>query len=138
MSAITRWALKHELIVIVVWLGLTAAGAFAATTVGSRLTKGLPLPGQPAYEANLTMLRTFGIDGHQQPTIAVLHLPVGLSMQTSGGRAAAARTLAAAAHAGPVGIIDYATPHDPRLVSADGRTTVAIYDMPSPDLARTA
>src|SRR6478672_7806272 len=138
MSTVTRWALNHKKIVVVVWLCLTTAGAFASLSVGGKLTKGLPIPGQPAYEANLTMLRTFGIDGHQQPTIAVLHLPVGLSMQTSGGRAAAARTLAAAAHAGPVGIIDYATTHDPRLVSADGRTTVAIYDMPSPDLARTA
>jgi putative drug exporter of the RND superfamily len=138
MSAVTRWALNHKMIVVVLWLGLTAAGAFAATSVGTRLTNGLPIPGQPAYEANLKMLRTFGIDGHQQPTIAVLHLPLGLSMHTSAGRVAAARTLGAAAHAGPVGIIDYATTHDPRLVSANGRTTVAIYDMPSPDLARTA
>jgi putative drug exporter of the RND superfamily len=138
MSAVTRWALKHKLIVVVLWLGLTVAGAFAATSVGGRLTKGLPIPGQPAYEANLKMLRTFGIDGHQQPTIAVLHLPVALSMHTSAGRAAAARTLAAAAHAGPVGIIDYATTHDSRLVSPDGRTTFAIYDMPNPDLSQTA
>jgi putative drug exporter of the RND superfamily len=138
MNAVTRWALKHKLIVVVFWLGLTAAGAYAATSVGNRLTKGLPIPGQPGYEANLKMLRSFGIDGHQQPTIAVLHLPPSLSMHASAGRAAAARTLGAAAHAGPVGIIDYATTHDSRLVSPDGRTTVAIYDMPNPDVARTA
>jgi putative drug exporter of the RND superfamily len=138
MSAVTRWALKYKLIVVILWFGLTAAGAFAATSVGTRLTKGLPIPGQPAYEANLKMLRSFGIDGHQQPTIAVLQLPVGLSMHTSAGRAAAARTLGAAGHAGPVGIIDYATTHDSQLVSPDGRTTFAIYDMPSPDLSRTA
>src|SRR6476646_9984558 len=131
MSAITRWALNHKLVVVAVWLCLTAAGGFASLSVGNKLTKGLPIPGQPAYEANLKMLRTFGIDGHQQPTIAVLQLPVRLSMHTSAGRAAAASTLGAAAHAGPVGIIDYATTHDPRLVSLDGRTTVAIYDMPS-------
>lgn len=138
MSAVTRWALNHKLIVVTVWLALAAAGAYAATGVGGRLTQGLPVPGQPAYEANLKMLHTFGIDGHQQPTIAVLQLPVGLSMHTGAGRAAAARTFAAAAHAGPVGIIDYATTHDGRLVSHDGRTTFAIYDMPNPDLARTA
>ena len=138
MSAVTRWALNHKLIVVTIWLALAAAGAYAATGVGARLTQGLPVPGQPAYEANLKMLRRFGIDGHQQPTIAVLRLPVGLSMHTGAGRAAAARTLGAAAHAGPVGIIDYATTHDSRLVSRDGRTTLAIYDMPNPDLARTA
>jgi RND superfamily putative drug exporter len=130
--------LKHKLIVVASWLCLTVAGGFAATTVGGKLTKGLPIPGQPAYEANLRMLRTFGIDGHQQPTIAVLHLPAALSMRTTAGRTAAARTFAAASEAGPVGTIDYATTHDGRLVSADGRTTFAIFDMPSPDLARTA
>jgi putative drug exporter of the RND superfamily len=138
MSAVTRWALNHKPIVVVVWLALAGAGAYAATGVGGKLTKGLPIPGQPAYEANLKMLRTFGIDGHQQPTIAVLHLPPRLSMHTSTGRAAAAHTLGAAAQAGPVGVIDYATTHDSRLVSRDGRTTIAIYDMPNPDLSRTA
>jgi putative drug exporter of the RND superfamily len=138
MSAVTRWALNHKLVVVALWLCLTVAGAFAATSVGSKLTKGLPIPGQPAYEANLKMLRTFGIDGHQQPTIAVLHLPATLSMRTSAGRTDAARTFAAASDAGPVAVIDYATTHDSRLISADGRTTFAIYDMPSPDLARTA
>jgi RND superfamily putative drug exporter len=130
--------LKHKLVVVALWLCLTVAGAFAATSVGSRLTKGLPIPGQPAYEANLKMLRTFGIDGHQQPTIAVLQLPATLSMRTAAGRAAAARTFGAGSDAGPVAVIDYATTHDRRLVSADGRTTFAIFDMPSPDLRRTA
>src|SRR5690348_14712137 len=96
MSAITRWALKHKLIVVAVWLCLSVAGVFAASTVGSKLTNGLPIPGQPAYEANLKMLRTFGIDGHQQPTIAVLHLPAALSMRTTAGQTAAARAFAAA------------------------------------------
>ena len=138
MSTVTRWALNHKKIVVLIWLCLTAAGAFASLGVGGKLTKGLPIPGQPAYEANLKMLRTFGIDGHQQPTIAVLHLPAALSMRTAAGETAAARTFAAASQAGPVGVIDYATTHDSRLLSADGRTAIAIYDMPSPDLATTA
>src|SRR5207302_3162056 len=138
VSTVTRWALKHKKIVVLFWLCLTAAGAFASLSVGNKLTKGLPIPGQPAYEANLKMLRTFGIDGHQQPTIAVLHLPAALSMRTAAGKTAAARTFAAASQAGPVGLIDYANTHDSRLVSADGRTAIAIYDMPSPDQAKTA
>jgi RND superfamily putative drug exporter len=138
MSTVTRWALNHKRIVVAFWLCLTVAGAFAATSVGGKLTKGLPIPGQPAYEANLKMLRAFGIDGHQQPTIAVLQLPASISMRTAAGKAAAARTFASASNAGPVGVIDYATTHDSRLVSSDGRTTFAIYDMPSPDAAKTA
>ncbi len=138
MNAVTRWALNHKLVVVALWLCLTVTGAFAATSVGGKLIKGLPIPGQPAYEANLKMLRTFGIDGHQQPTIAVLQLPATLSMRTSAGRTDAARTFAAASTAGPVAVIDYATTHDSRLISVDGRSTFAIYDMPSPDVAKTA
>ena len=89
MSTVTRWALKHKKIVVLFWLCLTAAGAFASLSVGNKLTKGLPIPGQPAYEANMKILRTFGIDGHQQPTIAVLHLPTALSMRTAAGKHAA-------------------------------------------------
>ncbi len=118
MSAITRWALKHKLVVVALWLLLTVAGAFASLSVGGKLTKGLPIPGQPAYEANLKMLRAFGIDGHQEPSIAVLHLPAALSMRTAAGQAAAAHTFAEVSKAGPVGVIDYATTHDRRLVSA--------------------
>jgi RND superfamily putative drug exporter len=128
--------LNHKLVVVALWLVFAVAGAYASLGVGNKLTKGLPIPGQPAYEANLKMLRTFGIDGHQQPTIAVLHLPAALSMHAAAGQAAAARTFAAASKAGPVGVIDYAKARDSRLVSADGRTSFAIYDMPNPDLAR--
>jgi len=99
VSTVTRWALKHKKLVVLFWLCLTAAGAFASLSVGNKLTKGLPIPGQPAYEANLKMLRTFGIDGHQQPTIAVLRLPAALSMRTAAGKTAAARTFAAASQA---------------------------------------
>jgi putative drug exporter of the RND superfamily len=138
VSTVTRWALQHKLIVVALWVCLSAAGAYAALGVGHRLTQGLPIPGQPAYEANQKLLRTFGIDGHQQPTIALLHLPARLSMHTPAGQRTAARTLGAATQAGPVGVIDYATTHDRRLVSADGRTTFAIYDMPNPDKAPTS
>ena len=121
MSTVTRWSLNHKKIVVLIWLCLTAAGAFASLSVGGKLTKGLPIPGQPAYEANLKILRTFGIDGHQQPTIAVLHLPAALSTRTAAGKRAAARTFAAASQAGPVGVIDYATTHD----GASSRPTAA-------------
>src|SRR3954471_15038453 len=51
--------------------------------------------GQPGYDTNLRILKTFGVDGNEQPTIAVLHLPAGQSMHTAAGRASAARTFAA-------------------------------------------
>jgi len=40
--------LKHKKLVVLFWICLTAAGAFASLSVGGKLTKGLPIPGQPA------------------------------------------------------------------------------------------
>src|SRR5258708_34142365 len=75
MSTVTRWALNHKKIVVVFWLCLTAAGAYASLSVGNKLTKGLQIPGRPAYEGNRKMVRTFAIGGHQHPSIAALQRP---------------------------------------------------------------
>jgi RND superfamily putative drug exporter len=80
------------------------------------------------------MMQRFGIDGNEQPTIAVLHLPPGQSMRTAAGQAAAARTFAAVPRAGHVAVADYANTHNPKLISADGRTTWALINMPNPDV----
>ena len=79
------------------------------------------------------MVRQLGLDGGEAPVIAVLHLPAGQTMRTAAGQATAARVFAAPAQRGHVGLIDYGTSHDPRLISPDGRTTWALYDMPNPD-----
>ncbi|HEX8009051.1 MAG TPA: efflux RND transporter permease subunit, partial [Trebonia sp.] len=49
-------------------------------------------------------------------------------------QAIAARTFAAANQAGHLAVADYANTRDSRLISADGRTTWAVFDMPNPDI----
>src|SRR3954471_23869828 len=134
MTSITSLALSHRRLVVVVWLALTIAGGLTASSPTGRLTKSFATPGNPGYDTNLQILKTFGVDGSEQPTIAVLHLPAGQSMHTAAGRAAAARTFAAAENAGHLAVADYANTHNPVLVSADGRTTWALIDMLNPDL----
>ena len=81
----------------------------------------------------LHVWKRFGIDGNEQPTIAVLKLPAGQTMRTATGRSDAARTFAAANRAGHLAVADYANTHNPKLISNDGRTTWALIDMPNPD-----
>jgi RND superfamily putative drug exporter len=100
-----------------------------------RLTHSFATPGTAGYDTNLHLLQTFGIDGNEQPTIGVLTLPAGQSMKTAAGQGIAARTFAAANRAGHLAVADYANTHNPRLISADGRTTWALLDMPNPDVA---
>src|SRR4051812_3342634 len=134
MTSITRLALSHRRLVALAWIALTIAGALTASSTTSRLTHSFATPGNLGYDTNLRIMKTFGVDGNEQPTIAVLHLPAGQSMHTAAGRASAARTFAAANNAGHLAVADYANTHNPVLVSADGRTTWALIDMPNPDL----
>ena len=49
-------------------------------------------------------------------------------------KGAAAKTFAAAPRAGKLAVADYANTHNPNLISADGRSTWALINMPNPDV----
>ncbi len=134
MTSFTRLALRHRRLVALAWLVLTVVGALTVSSATSRLSHGFNTPGTAGYDANQHILNRFGLDGNEQPTIAVLKLPAGQGMGTAAGRAVAARTFAAAPRAGHLAVADYANTHNPKLISADGRTTWALLDMPNPDV----
>ncbi|MEA2341760.1 MAG: hypothetical protein QOG11_1837 [Solirubrobacteraceae bacterium] len=134
MTSITRFALSHRRLVALAWIVLAVAGALVTPSVTSRMTHDFSTPGSAGYDTNHRILQRFGIDGNEQPTLAVLHLPAAQSMRTAAGRAAAARTFGAAHHAGHVAVADYASTQNPKLISAHGRTTWALIDMPNPDV----
>jgi putative drug exporter of the RND superfamily len=133
MERFTAAILRHRAIVLIAWIALTIAGGLLVGKANSGLTHRQATPGLAGYDANQAMLRSLGLDGDEAPVIAVLRLPVGLSTHTAAGRAAAARTFAAGARAGHVGLVDQATTQDRRFASSDGRTAWALYDMPNPD-----
>src|SRR3981081_1815322 len=133
MTSITRAALRHRRLVALAWIVLTVVGVLTVSSAPSRLSHGFNTPGTAGYDANKNMMQRLGIDGNEQPSIAVLHLPAGQGMGTAAGQAAAARTFAAATQAGHLAVADYANTHNPKLISSDGRTTWALIDMPNPD-----
>ncbi|MEY9838103.1 MMPL family transporter [Streptacidiphilus sp. EB103A] len=134
MTAITRICLRHRRLVALLWLILAVAGAATASSTVNRLTHTFATPGTAGHDANLHLLQRFGIDGNEQPTIAVLTLPADESMNTKAGQDIAAKTFDAADRAGHLAVADYANTRDPKLVSPDGRTTWAVFDMPNPDI----
>ena len=134
MSNVTRFCLLHKRLVVIAWLVLTVAGALAAGQATGRLTHSFATPGTAGYDANQHMLQTLGIDGNEQPTIAVLTLPAGQDMRTAAGQAIAARTFAAANRAGHLAVADYANTHNAKLISSGARQTWAVFDMPNPDI----
>ncbi len=135
MEKITSLSLRYRWAVVAVWVALTVAGVATLSSATGALTHNQAAPGTAGYDANEHLKEVFGLDGHEQPTIGVLHLPPGKGMGTKAGRAIAARTFAAANEAGHLGVLDFATTGNRALVSADGQTTWAIFDMPNPDEA---
>lgn len=134
MLKTTRFALKNRRLVVLTWVLLTLAGALTVGSTNSHLSHSVAYPGTAGSDANEAIRRRFGLDGHEQPALAVLQLPPGETMFTASGRAIAAGTFAAAARAGHVGVADFANTGNTKLLSPDGRTTWALIDMPNPDI----
>jgi putative drug exporter of the RND superfamily len=134
MTLITHLALRHRRVVVLAWIVLTVVGVLTVSSATGGLSHGFNTPGTRGYDANAHIIKSFGIDGNEQPTIAVLHLPAGEGMGTEAGQAAAARTFAAVHSAGHLALADYANTHNSKLISSDGRTTWALIDVPNPDV----
>jgi putative drug exporter of the RND superfamily len=119
-----RWSVAHRWIVIAAWVILALAGGLAAARSGSRLSFTFDLPGQPAYEANTAIVKTFGSGGDNPPLVAVVRLPAGTTVSTPGvkGEVRAVFAKAAAALPGARTASGIST-GDRAFVSADGRTT---------------
>src|ERR1700760_3726122 len=135
MKSITSFSLRYRWVVLLAWVALAVAGVMTLSSATGALTKNQAAPGTAGYDANEHIKEVFGLDGHEQATIAVLHLPPGKGMHTKAGQAIAERTFAAARKAGPIGVIDYANTGNEKLISRDGQTTWALYDMPNGDEA---
>ena len=133
MQRLTSLVLRHRLLVALIWIALTVVGGLCVSKATSGMNHHESTPGLAGYDANQAMLRQLGLDGDQAPTIVTLQLPAGDSMHSAAGRAAAAAAFTRVASTTHVGLADYATSHDPKLISADGRSTWALYDMPNPD-----
>lgn len=112
----TRICLRHRRLVLLAWLILAVAGAATASSTVGRLTHTFATPGTAGYTANQQLLKTFGIDGNEQPSIGVLTLPPAVSMRTPAGQAIAQRVLAAANQVEHLAVADYATTHNPKLI----------------------
>ncbi len=134
MQRFTAALLRHRLLVVLVWVALTVVGGLMVGKATKGMSHLYATPGLAGYDTNQAMKKQLGIDGGEAPVIAVLKMPAGQSMNAAAGRKLAADAFSEAARlAGHVALIDYATSHDQRLISSDGRTTWAFYDVPNPD-----
>jgi RND superfamily putative drug exporter len=140
MHTLTRIALSHRRAVVLIWLLLAVAGAVTAKTTIGRLTTSYVLAGSPGYATNQQIAARYDNGGAATPTVPVITLPAGQTIDGRGVAAEAGRVFAAG-HAVPhVRIADYATTGDRAFITAGGRSTYALIFTPGnqPDTLQPA
>src|ERR1700729_697879 len=76
MQALTRFVMRHKLLVTVFWLAVVAAGVMTISGTTHRMTNNFAMPGQ-AYKVDTQIARQYGNGGSQAPYVAVLTAPPG-------------------------------------------------------------
>jgi len=77
MLRLSRSVLRHKAAVVLFWLAVLVAGGAASSRVPDRLGQDFSFPGQPGYEANVAILKTYGNGGPANPLVPVVTLPAG-------------------------------------------------------------
>ena len=126
MQALTRFVLRHKLLVTFFWLAVVAAGVLTISGTTHRMTNNFAMPGQ-AFRVNSQIAREYGNGGSQAPYLPVLTLPAGQQVSSPAVAAETGRVFGALRTAMPgIRIADYATTHNPKFITRNGRSTFAL------------
>ena len=129
MLSLTRFILRHKLIVAACWLVLAVAGALSASTATSRMAVTFSMPG-PAAAADARIAADYGM-GAADPVVPVVTVPAGQSVTDPGVATRVGAAFAAAARLAPGSrVVDLATTGDRSFVTADRRSTFAMITVP--------
>jgi putative drug exporter of the RND superfamily len=111
MTPLTRWVLRHKLIVSVCWLPAAVAGAASATSATHRMVNSFSLPGA-SIATNDKIAAIYRIGGGIDPLIPVITVPAGQNVASPAAAARVAMVLGAARVSPAVQLVDYRTTAD--------------------------
>jgi RND superfamily putative drug exporter len=131
MPALTRFVLRHKLVVALLWLAIAAAGVMTISGTTHRMTNSFAMPGQ-AFRVDNQIARTYGNGGSQTPYVAVLSAPPGDKIATPAIATTTGQVFASVRAVVPgARIADYATTGSKAFITRNGATTYAlIYTAP--------
>ncbi|MBT0770753.1 MMPL family transporter [Kineosporia sp. J2-2] len=125
MTVLSRLVIARRWWVVGAWVVLAALGGFAAPRATDRLSFDFGLPGQPGYETNVDILKTFGSGGIGAPVLLV----VGNGQETVAADTAAPIAETVRATVPGARVATYTD--DPDLLSGDRKTgVVMVYPIP--------
>jgi putative drug exporter of the RND superfamily len=121
LGHLARVVLRHQWLVVGVWIALTVVGVVVAPLAVNRMLTTFSIPGSKTYQANQQIVQTFH-NGDQPPLVVVLQDPSGDVTRAAG----AGRTLAAALRVNPgARESSFFSTHSPLYVSKDHHTMFA-------------
>jgi putative drug exporter of the RND superfamily len=126
MEKVGRFVVRHRKAVLVFWFLVALTGVAMIGNITSRLSSTDNLPGLPSYAASQAILHVYGTGGDNPPDVMVLRLPPGPRVQSAAGRAELDAALVPLTGDKAYRVVSYANSGDDRLVSANGRTAVAL------------
>src|SRR5215831_3709822 len=130
MNALTRFVLRHKLVVTLLWLAIAAAGVLTVGGTTHRMTNTFSMPGQ-AFRTDNQITREYGNGGTQTPYVPVLTVPAGERVTSPAIAAETGRAFSALRAAIPgIRIADYANTGNPAFISRSGRSTFALVYTP--------
>jgi len=130
MLAVSRFVLRHKLLVVGFWLAMMAAGVVASAQLSARLSQQVTIPGAPGYQANQRILRLYGNGGPGYPEVTVVTLPPGEPSASPAGRASLSRAFGAVAAAGGLRAADYANTGNRAFLTRDPRISYGLVFTP--------
>ena len=114
------------------WVAVTIAAFAAIGPAGKSLSQQLSVPGREGFQANQRIAAIYGSGGDVAPLVPVVQLTKGTTVDAPGVKSELASALARMKAALPKArIASYASTGDRAFVSADGRTTFALVDIPA-------
>ena len=126
MERLTRWVLRHRLIVVVFWLLSLGGGMASAAGITDVLSQEFAVPDKPAFAANEAIVADYGNGGEMPPVVLVTTVPEGAKISDAATTAELQGVLDSVLKSAPnLRVIGYPDTLDPRFISEDGRTTFA-------------
>jgi RND superfamily putative drug exporter len=125
MTRLAEFVLRHRLLVVLFWFVMVPVGGFAASQTSNRLTVDFSLPGQQGYQTEKQILATFGNGGSNPPTIAVVTVPKGTTVDEQLSKITPVFDQIKKALP-QTRFVDYAETKNPVFLTDDKRTTYAL------------
>ena len=86
LASFSRFVLRYKMLVAVFWLLTTIMGVACSSNATAALSQRFDLSGSEGTQANQAIGQTYASGGFDQPLVATIILPSGVTVDTTGAR----------------------------------------------------